>query len=62
MTTLTLRTGPLPAAARLAGWAALLPLALLLRVSPRAALAAIPGGPTQADLGFGLGGRRAFSR
>lgn len=65
MITLYQHGRPLPAApvearlrevaATIAGWAALLPLALLMRESPRAVLATIPGGRAQADLGFGLG-------
>jgi hypothetical protein len=47
-----------PSAAAVLTWVALLPLALWLRASPRAVLAAIPGGPAQADLGFGLGRQR----
>ncbi|MGY2048140.1 hypothetical protein [Methylobacterium sp. JK268] len=47
----------------LIGAAALLVLGLMMRGAPRAVLAAIPGGPGQADLGFGLGeARRGVSR
>ncbi|WP_407523168.1 hypothetical protein [Methylobacterium oryzisoli] len=57
MTALTHSSGqPVSGLAGIAtGSLALLALSLLLGRSPHGVLAALPGGPGQADLGFGLG-------